>query len=142
MHSVFLYHAIKAGLDMAIVNAGQLTVYADIPENLRERVEDVILNRRSDAAERLLEVADEAVSSKQAKKLDLSWREGTLSERLSHALVNGIADYIEEDVEAARIDATHPIEVIEGPLMDGMNIVGIYLDLVKCFCRKWSNRQA
>ncbi len=124
MHSVFLYHAIKAGLDMAIVNAGQLAVYADIPEDLRDRVEDVVLNRREDAAERLLEVADQAKAGSAARKEDLSWRQDDVTKRLEHALVNGITDYIVEDTEEARQAVDKPLEVIEGPLMDGMNVVG------------------
>lgn len=125
MHSVFLYHAIRAGMDMGIVNAGQLTVYSDIPEELRERVEDVILNRRSDATERLLEVADDYKGQgAKARVEDLSWREQPVAKRLEHALVKGIADYIEEDTEEARQQFARPIEVIEGPLMDGMNVVG------------------
>lgn len=124
MHSVFLYHAIKAGLDMAIVNAGQLAVYEDIPKDLRDRVEDVVLNRREDAAERLLEVADQAVSGAKAQKEDLSWREKPVAGRLEHALVRGITDYIVDDTEEARQQFTRPLEVIEGPLMDGMNVVG------------------
>ena len=124
MHSVFLFHAIKAGLDMAIVNAGQLAVYEDIPKDLRDRVEDVILNRREDAAERLLEVADQAVSGAKAQKEDLSWREKPVASRLEHALVRGITDYIVEDTEEARQQFARPLEVIEGPLMDGMNVVG------------------
>ena len=124
MHSVFLFHAIKAGLDMAIVNAGQLAVYEDIPKDLRDRVEDVVLNRREDAAERLLEVADQAVSGAKAQKEDLSWREKPVASRLEHALVRGITDYIVEDTEEARQQFARPLEVIEGPLMDGMNVVG------------------
>jgi len=124
MHSVFLYHAIQAGMDMAIVNAGMLTVYADIADELRERVEDVILNRRDDATERLLDVADNVKGEKRENKKDMSWREGTVGERLTHSLVNGITDFIVEDVEEARQNADRPIEVIEGPLMDGMNVVG------------------
>lgn len=125
MHSVFLYHAIRAGMDMGIVNAGQLTVYSDIPEDLRERVEDVILNRRSDATERLLDIADEYKGQgAKAKVEDLSWREQSVEKRLEHALVKGIADYIQEDTEEARQQFDRPIQVIEGPLMDGMNVVG------------------
>ena len=125
MHSCFLYHGIKAGLDMAIVNAGQLTVYEDIPEDLRERVEDVLLNRRDDATDRLLEIADDyRGQGAKAKVQDLSWREESVEARLSHALVHGIADYIEEDTEEARLQAERPLHVIEGPLMDGMNVVG------------------
>ncbi len=125
MHSVFLYHAIAAGMNMGIVNAGQLTVYADIPQDLRERVEDVVLNRREDATERMLEVADEAhQSTAKGVVADLSWREGTIGDRLTHALVRGITEYVVEDTEEARVSAERPIHVIEGPLMDGMNVVG------------------
>ncbi|WP_286831713.1 MULTISPECIES: methionine synthase [Kordiimonas] len=125
MHSVFLYHAIRAGMDMGIVNAGQLTVYSDIPDDLRERVEDVILNRRSDATERLLEIADDFKGhGAKARVEDLSWREQPVEKRLEHALVKGIADYIQEDTEEARQKYARPIQVIEGPLMDGMNVVG------------------
>ncbi len=124
MHSVFLYHAIKAGLDMAIVNAGQLTVYADIPKELRDLVEDVVLNRRKAAQEELVEKADTVKGQAKAKKEDLSWREKPVADRLAHALVNGIADYIDEDTEEARQQFDKPLEVIEGPLMDGMNVVG------------------
>ncbi|MBZ0325233.1 MAG: dihydropteroate synthase, partial [Alphaproteobacteria bacterium] len=124
MHAVFLYHAVEAGLDMGIVNAGQLAVYADLPADLRERVEDVILNRRADAGERLLEVADQAVAQAKAGVRDLSWRQGSVQDRLTHALVEGISDYIEADTEEARQALAKPIEVIEGPLMAGMNVVG------------------
>jgi len=124
MHSVFLYHAVKAGMDMGIVNAGQLTVYSDIPDDLKERVEDVILNRRTDATDRLLDVADEYKGIIREKKEDLSWRELPVAKRIEHALVKGISDFIEEDAEAARQIFDRPIQVIEGPLMDGMNVVG------------------
>jgi 5-methyltetrahydrofolate--homocysteine methyltransferase len=124
MHSVFLYHAIEAGMSMGIVNAGQLAVYADIPEDLRERVEDVILNRRDDATERLLEIAEQFKGGGTKKEKDLTWRRKPVNERLSHALVNGINEWIEEDTEEARQAADKPLEVIEGPLMDGMNVVG------------------
>ncbi|MCH8834881.1 MAG: methionine synthase [Proteobacteria bacterium] len=124
MHAVFLYHAVKAGMDMGIVNAGQLAVYADIPDDLRERVEDVVLNRRADATERLVEIAGSAEGQARAKTEDLSWRQAPVGERLSHALVEGITEYIIEDTEEARLGADRPIEVIEGPLMDGMNVVG------------------
>jgi 5-methyltetrahydrofolate--homocysteine methyltransferase len=124
MHSVFLYHAIRAGLDMGIVNAAQLAVYEEIPEELRERVEDVILNRRPDATERLLEIAESQVRQSRTVKEDLSWREKPVHERLSHALVKGLSEYIEEDTEEARQQSPRPIHVIEGPLMDGMNVVG------------------
>jgi len=125
MHSVFLYHAISAGLNMGIVNAGQLAVYDDIPEELREAVEDVILNRRDDATERLLDIAGKYRDSGEAEEeVVLEWREGTPSERLSHALVHGIDEFIVDDTEEARLEADKPLSVIEGPLMDGMNIVG------------------
>lgn len=124
MHSAFLYHAIKAGLDMGIVNAGMLEVYEEIPKDLLERVEDVLLNRRSDATERLVEFADTIKSKGKEIVRDEEWRKGTVEERLSHALVKGIIEYLDEDVEEARQKATKPLDVIEGPLMDGMNIVG------------------
>jgi 5-methyltetrahydrofolate--homocysteine methyltransferase len=124
MHSVFLYHAIQAGLDMAIVNAGQLAVYEEIEPNLRGRVEDVILNRRPDATERLLEMAASVSTDKKKSKEDLEWRSRTVEDRLTHALVQGITQYIEADTEEARLNSDHPIEVIEGPLMKGMDIVG------------------
>ena len=125
MHSVFLYHAIRAGMDMAIVNAGQLEVYDEIPERLRQAVEDVILNSDPDATDRLLAIAPEYQGDgKAAKEEDLSWREAPVHKRLEHALVKGITDYIIEDTEAARLAAERPLHVIEGPLMDGMNVVG------------------
>ena len=126
MHSVFLYHAIQAGLDMAIVNAGQLGIYADIPNDLRERVEDVILNRRPDATERLLEIADQykGNANTEAKPVTLEWRNWPVNKRLEHALVAGIDEYVIEDTEQARLEAVRPLDVIEGPLMDGMNVVG------------------
>lgn len=135
MHSVFLYHAIPAGLDMAIVNAGQLTIYDDIPDELRERVEDVILNRRDDATDRLLEVAEKYRGDGKAKadKVDLEWRGLPVSKRLEHALVRGITDYITEDTEEARQAAERPLHVIEGPLMDGMNVVGDLFGAGKMF---------
>lgn len=125
IHSVFLYHAIKAGMDMGIVNAGQLAVYDDIPELLRERVEDVILNRRTDATERLLEIADQfGGKGKVAVKEDNAWRSWPVAKRLEHALVKGITEFIDEDTEEARLSVERPLHVIEGPLMDGMNVVG------------------
>ncbi len=124
MHSVFLYHAIKNGLDMAIVNAGQLAVYSELPEDLRDRIEDVVFNRREDAAERLLEVADQARGQVRESADNLEWRDGTVGERLTHALVKGVSDFIVEDTEEARTQVSEPIQVIEGPLMDGMNVVG------------------
>lgn len=134
MHSVFLFHAIKAGLDMAIVNAGQLAVYDDIPKGLLEAVEDVILNRRADATDRLLDVAEGFKGIKAAeRKADLSWREAPVGKRLEHALVNGITEFIVEDTEEARLEATKPLDVIEGPLMDGMNVVGDLFGAGKMF---------
>lgn len=125
IHSVFLYHAIAAGMDMGIVNAGQLAVYDDIPELLRERVEDVILNRRPDATERLLDIAaDFKGDGSVAEKADDAWRSLPVNKRLEHALVKGITDYIDQDTEEARQQAEKPLHVIEGPLMDGMNVVG------------------
>ena len=125
MHSVFLYHAIKAGMDMGIVNAGQMAVYDDLDPELREACEDVVLNRRADAAERLLGLAERHRGhGKEKKEADLAWREWTVEKRLSHALVHGITDFIEADVEEARHKAPRPLAVIEGPLMDGMNVVG------------------
>ena len=124
MHSAFLYHAIAAGLDMAIVNAGQLDVYQDIPPELLEHVEDVIFNRRPDATERLVTFAEGVHGSTIAKDEDLTWREAEVQERLSYALVHGIDRWIEEDTEEARQQYERPLDVIEGPLMDGMQIVG------------------
>ncbi len=135
MHSVFLYHAIQAGMDMGIVNAGQLTVYDDIPEDLRELVEDVILNRRDDATDRLLDAAPRFKGEGGAKGRvkDLSWREKPVEERLTHSLVHGITEYIEEDTEECRQKAERPLHVIEGPLMDGMNVVGDLFGAGKMF---------
>jgi 5-methyltetrahydrofolate--homocysteine methyltransferase len=124
MHSAFLFHAIRAGLDMGIVNAGQLVVYEDIEPELRERVEDVIFNRRADATERLVEYAERVKGEGTKRERDLSWREAGIDERLSYALVHGIVDFIEEDTEEARQHHERPLDVIEGPLMDGMQVVG------------------
>jgi 5-methyltetrahydrofolate--homocysteine methyltransferase len=125
MHSAFLYHAIQQGMDMGIVNAGQLTIYEDIEPTLKQAVEDVLLNRRDDATDQLLNVAETYRGQKgQERKVDLSWREAPVEQRLMHALVNGIGDYIEEDTEAVRLTVERPLHVIEGPLMDGMNRVG------------------
>jgi 5-methyltetrahydrofolate--homocysteine methyltransferase len=134
MHTVFLYHAIAAGMDMGIVNAGQLGVYDDLDPELRELCEDVVLNRRPDATDRLLEAADRfkgGTAKKQAA--DLSWRERPVAERLKHALIHGIADFIEADTEEARRAAARPLHVIEGPLMDGMNVVGDLFGAGKMF---------
>jgi 5-methyltetrahydrofolate--homocysteine methyltransferase len=124
MHTVFLYHAIAAGLDMGIVNAGQLGVYADLPADLRERVEDVVWNRRPDATERLIEVAGQVKGESKKRAEDLGWRESSVEKRLEYALVHGITDFVAADVEEARQKLGRPIDVIEGPLMAGMGVVG------------------
>lgn len=125
IHSVFLFHAIKAGLNMGIVNAGQLAVYDEIPQELRERVEDIVLNRRPDGTDRLMEIAGRYSGSAAVESQeDVAWRQGSVQERITHALVKGITRYIEEDTEQARQQFDKPIQVIEGPLMDGMNVVG------------------
>ncbi len=134
MHSVFLYHAIQAGMDMGIVNAGQLALYDDIDPELRELVEDVILNRRPDATDRLLEAAERYKGGEaKQREVDLSWREKPVDERLVHALVHGIGTYIDEDTEQARAKAARPLHVIEGPLMAGMNVVGDLFGAGKMF---------
>ncbi|HMN34698.1 MAG TPA: methionine synthase [Chiayiivirga sp.] len=134
IHVVFLYHAIRAGMDMGIVNAGALPLYDTLDPALRERVEDVVLNRRSDATERLLEIADRYRKKKGEKKVeDLAWRELPVAARLSHGLVHGIDQYVVEDTEAARLEAKRPLDVIEGPLMDGMNVVGDLFGAGKMF---------
>ena len=134
MHSVFLYHAIPAGLDMAIVNAGQLDIYDNIDPQLREAVEDVILNRRDDATERLLDLAEQYRGQKgEVKKKDMSWREQPVEKRLEHALVQGITEFVVEDTEECRQRAERPLHVIEGPLMDGMNVVGDLFGAGKMF---------
>ncbi|MCC5933496.1 MAG: methionine synthase [Balneolales bacterium] len=125
MHSAFLYHAIRAGLDMGIVNAGMLEVYDEIPKDLLERVEDVLLNRRPDATERLVDFAESYTSDAKVKETKtLEWREKSVEERLKHALLKGIVDFVEADTEEARLKYPEPLQVIEGPLMDGMNVVG------------------
>ena len=137
MHSSFLFHAIKAGMDMGIVNAGQLEVYEEIPKELLEKVEDVILNRKPDATEKLIEYAegikkkDKSTVGEEDKKTE--WRNTTVEVRLKHSLIKGIVDYIEEDVEEARKKYSHPLQVIEGPLMDGMNVVGDMFGAGKMF---------
>jgi 5-methyltetrahydrofolate--homocysteine methyltransferase len=133
IHSAFLYHARQAGLDMAIVNAGQLPVYDDIPPDLLEHVEDIIFDRRADATERMVSFAETVKGGGVVREQDLRWREGTVEERLSHALVHGIDDHIEEDTEEARQSYERPLDVIEGPLMDGMKIVGDLFGAGKMF---------
>jgi len=133
MHAAFLYHAIRSGLDMGIVNAGQLAVYEDISSELLERVEDVLFDRRPEATERLVEHATTVTGDATRRELDLSWREAPVGERLAHALVHGIVDFIEEDTEEARRAAARPLDVIEGPLMDGMTIVGDLFGAGKMF---------
>jgi 5-methyltetrahydrofolate--homocysteine methyltransferase len=134
MHTAFLYHAIRAGMSMGIVNAGQLGVYEEIEPQLRERVEDVILNRRADATERLIEFAESVkAGGGKAAKEDDAWRRGSVRDRLVHALVSGISAHVVADAEEARLAAAHPIEVIEGPLMDGMNVVGDLFGAGKMF---------
>ena len=133
IHSAFLYHAIKAGMDMGIVNAGQLIVYEDIPRELLEHVEDIIFNRRPDATERLVQFADRVKGSGTKREVDLSWRDATVEARLSHALVHGVVDFIEADVEEARQKYEEPLHIIEGPLMDGMKVVGDLFGAGKMF---------
>ena len=133
MHAAFLYHAVRAGMDMGIVNAGQLAVYEDIPRDLLEHVEDVIFNRRPDATERLVALAAGVRGSARTREVDLGWREGDVGARLTHALVHGIVDYIEADVEEARQQLARPLDVIEGPLMDGMKVVGDLFGAGKMF---------
>ena len=135
MHAVFLYHAIQAGMDMGIVNAGQLAVYETIDPDLREACEDVVLNRRADATERMLTVAERfrSAGAREAKPQDLEWREWPVDKRIAHALVNGLTDHIEADTEEARLQARRPLDVIEGPLMAGMNVVGDLFGAGKMF---------
>ena len=133
IHTAFLFHAIKAGMTMGIVNAGQLGVYAEIPQDLLERVEDVLFNRRADATERMVEFAESYKGEARVALEDLSWRNASVTERITHALVRGITTYIVEDTEQARLQYPYPIQVIEGPLMDGMNVVGDLFGAGKMF---------
>ncbi|MHB1076675.1 methionine synthase [Thiobacillus sp.] len=133
IHTAFLYHAIQAGMDMGIVNAGQLGVYANLDPELKERAEDVLLNRRADSTERLVSFAENVKGGAKERVEDLSWRQLPVNERLSHALVQGITQYIVEDTEAARLEAERPLHVIEGPLMAGMNVVGDLFGAGKMF---------
>ena len=133
IHTAFLYHAIRAGMDMGIVNAGQLGVYAEIPPELLEHVEDILFDRRPDATERMVEFAERVKGKGRKKELDLAWRDAPVEQRLAHALVAGVLDFIEVDTEEARLKCTRPLEVIEGPLMDGMKIVGDLFGAGKMF---------
>ncbi|MDX6295493.1 MAG: 5-methyltetrahydrofolate--homocysteine methyltransferase [Kribbellaceae bacterium] len=133
MHSAFLFHAVQVGLDMGIVNAGQLAVYQDIPADLLELVEDVLFDRREDATDRLVTFAETVSGSGTKREVDLSWREAPVEQRLSYALVHGIVDFIEDDTEEARKQKARPLEVIEGPLMDGMKVVGDLFGAGKMF---------
>jgi 5-methyltetrahydrofolate--homocysteine methyltransferase len=133
IHSAFLFHAIAAGMDMGIVNAGQLVVYEDIPPDLLERVEDILFNRRPDATERLVEFAERVKGAGRKREHDLAWRERPVADRLAHALVHGIVDFIEQDAEEARQQLERPLDVIEGPLMDGMKVVGDLFGAGKMF---------
>ncbi|WP_197043379.1 methionine synthase [Saccharothrix sp. NRRL B-16314] len=133
MHSAFLFHGVRAGLDMGIVNAGQLAVYENIPKDLLELVEDVLFDRRPDATDRLVSFAETVSGSGTKREIDLSWREGPVGKRLEHALVHGIVDFIIEDTEEARLEAKRPLDVIEGPLMDGMKVVGDLFGAGKMF---------
>ncbi len=133
IHSAFLYHATQAGMDMGIVNAGQLELYEDIPKDLLEHVEDILFNRREDATERMVEFAENVKGEARKRVVDLSWRESGVEERLAHALIHGIVDYIDDDTEEARQKLGRPIDVIEGPLMDGMRVVGDLFGAGKMF---------
>ena len=133
IHTAFLYHAIRAGMDMGIVNAGQLGVYAEIPPELLEHVEDILFDRRPDATERMVELAETIKGKGRKKELDLAWRDAPVEQRLAHALVHGVLDFIEVDTEEARKKCARPLEVIEGPLMDGMKIVGDLFGAGKMF---------
>ena len=133
IHSAFLFHAIKAGLNMGIVNAGQLVVYEDIPKELLEHVEDIIFNRRADATERMIALADTVKGSGTKREIDVKWRDATVEARLSHALVHGVLDFLETDLEEARGKYVRPLEIIEGPLMDGMKVVGDLFGAGKMF---------
>ena len=132
-HSAFLYHAVKAGMEMGIVNASQLIVYEDIPKDILEAVEDVLFNRRPDATERMVELAENFRGEAKKQVIDMSWREGTFAEKMKHALVRGVAEYIEQDCEEARVALGSPLKVIEGPMMDGMAVVGELFGAGKMF---------
>jgi 5-methyltetrahydrofolate--homocysteine methyltransferase len=136
MHTVFLYYAIKAGMDMGIVNAGQLGVYDDIPKDMLELCEDVLLNRRPDSTERLVTFAETVKSKGKEQVIDNSWRQLPVGKRLEHALIKGLTEFIDQDVEEARQQVERPLQVIEGPLMDGMNVVGDLFGEGKCSYHK------
>jgi 5-methyltetrahydrofolate--homocysteine methyltransferase len=133
IHSAFLYHAVGAGMDMGIVNAGQLAVYQDIPRELLEHVEDILFDRRPDATERMVEYAERVKGAGKKREVDLAWRDAPVEQRLAHALVHGLVDFIEQDVEEARLALPRPLDVIEGPLMDGMKVVGDLFGAGKMF---------
>src|SRR5207247_2742275 len=133
IHTAFLYHAIRAGMDMGIVNAGQLGVYEEIPPDLLERVEDILFDRRPDATERMVEFAETVRGAGKKRELDLAWRDAPVAQRRSHALVHGIVDFIAADTEEARQRYSRALDVIEGPLMDGMKIVGDLFGAGKMF---------
>ena len=133
MHSVFLYHAIQKGMDMGIVNAGMMEIYDEIPVELRDLIEDVIFNRRDDSTDRLISYAENVRGSGKERKVDLTWRENPVSKRIEHALIKGITEFIDEDANAAMIELSSPLKVIEGPLMDGMNVVGDLFGAGKMF---------
>ena len=124
MHSCFLYHAIKAGMDMAIVNAGQITIYEQIPKDLRKAIEDVFFNKDDDATDRLIDISTKFSKNVEKQKITKKWREQSVEERVKYSLINGINEFIENDTEELRNKLKKPLEIIEGPLMDGMNIVG------------------
>jgi len=133
MHSVFLYHAIQKGMDMGIVNAGMMEIYDEIPVELRNLIEDVIFNRRVDSTDRLISYAENVRGAGKSRVVDLSWRENPVSKRIEHALIKGITEYIDEDAKAAMEELNSPLKVIEGPLMDGMNVVGDLFGAGKMF---------
>ena len=136
MHSCFLYHAINSGMDMAIVNAGQITIYEQIPKDLKNAIEDVFFNKDDDATDRLIDISSNFSKNVEKQKITKKWREQEVEERVKYSLINGINEYIEKDTEELRINLKKPLEIIEGPLMDGMNIVGDLFGAVRCFCLK------
>ena len=133
MHSCFLYHAINSGMDMAIVNAGQITIYEQIPKDLKNAIEDVFFNKDDDATDRLIDISSNFSKNVEKQKITKKWREQEVEERVKYSLINGINEYIEKDTEELRINLKKPLEIIEGPLMDGMNIVGDLFGAGKMF---------